>query len=268
MELTRRSFLGSAGAGILAASMPKLVFAETDSKTLPEYSFIQLTDTHVPDESGIERTRAVVEAINSFSLPYDSIIHTGDASHSHGNAEDMRKAHELLRFKKKAYFIPGNADITFEEPDKYEPVFEDEFGPCNQSFTPVPGLRFALFNSQALSDRANASVREKAFDKLKKMLSPSMITILFCHATGLPDFYENQMHNGWKEETRSRWTKLMKQGGVFAVMAGHYHRDESHMLDNIPVHLCAPVVGWWGRQTTFRHWTLKDGRLTYRTIYV
>jgi predicted MPP superfamily phosphohydrolase len=84
MKLTRRPFLRMAVTGILAASVPKLVFAETDSKTLTDYSFIQLTDTHVQDESGIERTRAVVEAINSFSLPYDSIIHTGDVSHGYG----------------------------------------------------------------------------------------------------------------------------------------------------------------------------------------
>jgi hypothetical protein len=186
MKLTRRSFLGLTGTGILAASMPRSVFPGIEDKALPDYSFIQLTDTHVPDESGIVGTRAVVEAINNFSLPYDSIIHTGDVSHSHGNAEDMRKAHELLRFKKKAYFIPGNADITFEEPDKYEPVFEYEFGPCNHSFMPVPGLRFALFNSQALSDRAGKPIREEAFEKLKMMLSPSMPTILFCHAIGMP----------------------------------------------------------------------------------
>ena len=66
----------------------------------------------------------------------------------------------------------------------------------------------------------------------------------------------------------SKWTTLMKQGGVFAVLAGHFHRDEHHMLGGIPVNICAPVVGWGGRQSTFRHWVVKDGVLTYRTIYV
>jgi predicted phosphodiesterase len=227
-----------------------------------------LSDTHIPDESGIERTNKVVNAINDFSLPYELVIHTGDVYDGHGKSEDMKEAHDLLKFKKNAYFVPGNADVTFEHPEKYEPVFSSEYGACNQSFLPVPGLRFVLFNSQSLSDRTDTAVREKAFDKLKTMLFPSMPTILFCHATGLPDFYENGMHNGWKEETMNRWTALMTQGGVFTVLAGHFHRDESHMLGDIPVHICAPVVGWWGRQTTFRHWILQNGLLTYRTIYV
>jgi hypothetical protein len=66
MKLTRCSFLGLAGTGILPASVPRPVFANTENKTLPDYSFIQLTDTHVPDESGIERTGKVVDAINNF----------------------------------------------------------------------------------------------------------------------------------------------------------------------------------------------------------
>lgn len=268
MKLSRRSFLGLAGTGILAASMPRSVFATIEGGTLPDYSFIQLTDTHVPDESGIERTTKVVEAINSFLLPYDSIIHTGDVSHGYGQSEEMKQAHNVLTFNKQTYFVPGNTDVTFHDPGEYEPAFEKEFNKCNWSFSPVPGLRLALFNSQPLSGRAGNAAREKAFERLKKMLSPSMPTILFCHATGMPDFYENEMHDGWKQETLNRWADLMKQGGVFAVMAGHFHRDEMHMMGDIPVHLCAPVVGWWGRQTTFRHWTLKDGSLTYRTIYV
>ncbi|MCK4960631.1 MAG: hypothetical protein KAT00_14565, partial [Planctomycetes bacterium] len=64
------------------------------------------------------------------------------------------------------------------------------------------------------------------------------------------------------------WTSIMKRGGVFAVLAGHFHRDEYHLANGIPFYICPPVVGWWGRQSTFRHWTLKNGMLTYRTVYV
>jgi hypothetical protein len=268
MKYSRRSFLELSGAGVLAAVIPETAFGDNRSKPESNCSFIQLTDTHVPDESGIERTAKVVEAINKFSLPHDMIIHTGDVSHAQGNAGIMKQAHDLIKFNKKTYFVPGNADITFEESEKYESVFSSEFGPCNRSFLVSPSLRFVLFNSQSLSDRASDSTRQAAFGKLKSMLFPSMPTILFCHATGQPDFYENEMHNGWKEDTMNKWTSIMKQGGVFAILAGHFHRDEIHMMDDIPVHICAPVVGWWGRQTTFRHWVLQNGILTYSTIYI
>jgi len=268
VALTRRSFFKISGTVVAAAAIPGSLFADSKNKTIPDFSFIQLTDTHIPDASGIERSKKVIDAINNFTLPYEMVIHTGDVSHGLGDPEIMKKAVDSLRFKKKAFFLPGNADITFDHPEDFEDVFKTIFGSCNLSFSPVPGLRFALFNTQPLAGRCATSIREKAFSDLEKMLTPSMPTILFCHATGMPDFYENQMHEGWSEETMRNWAGIMIKGGVFAVLAGHFHRDEYHLLGKIPVHICAPVVGWWGRQTTFRHWTLSNSFLTYRTIYM
>ena len=201
-------------------------------------------------------------------MPYEMVIHTGDVSNGMGSLEDMKKALDLLQFEKKAYFVPGNADVTFDHPENFEETFKGVFGACNHSFLPFPGLRFVLFNSQPLSDRCQKDIKEQAFSRLKNLLNPSMPTILFCHATGLPDFYKNQMHNGWHEETIKKWANIMMEGGVVAVLARHFHRDEYHSLGNIPVHICASVVGWWGRQTTFRYWNLNDNVLTYRTVYV
>lgn len=268
MDISRRSFLKLAGAGTIAATLPKTVFAAQPQRTFTDYSFVQVTDTHIPDPGGIERSRKVVDAVNALSLPYEIVIHTGDASNGHGDPGDMKRAHELLRFAKKTYFIPGNADITFDHPERFESVFAGIFGPCDQVFYPVPGLRFVLFNSQPLSDRAETTVREQAFARLNKMLQPSMPTLVFCHATGMPDFYVNVLHRGWKEKTMRRWAEMMTRGGVMAVLAGHFHRDESLRLGDIPVHICSPVVGWWGRQATFRHWTIDREALTYRTVYI
>lgn len=267
MAINRRSFIRFLGTSAIAASLPKSAYA-LDAESVPEISFVQLTDTHIPHESGIERTKLIIDNINNLSLPHDFIIHTGDISNGHGKAEDMVQAKSLLKFAKTTYFVPGNWDVTFDHPEKFAPVFEKHFGPCNQTISPASGLRMVLFNSQPLSDRANSTVRDNAFEQLEQMLNPSMPTILFCHATGLPDFYSNEMHTGWKAETMTRWADMMKHGGVFAVLAGHFHRDEYHLLNDIPLFISAPVVGWWGRQSTFRHWTLKNGTLTYRTIYV
>jgi len=193
------------------------------------------------------------------------IIHTGDVSNGHGKREDMATARELLTFKKRTLFVPGNHDVTFDHSEQHEATFEDVFGPCCKSITAAKGLRFAFFNSQA---RANAATRNRAWMKLGEILSTPTPTILFCHATGMPDFYRNKHHAGWKEETMAQWTSLMKDAGVFAVLAGHFHRGEMHIRNGIPFHIAAPVVGWWGRQSSFRHWRLRDGRLTYRTVYV
>lgn len=269
MALTRRSFLKMAGVGTtIVAAFPKSIFAESKGNSSTNFSFIQLTDTHIPDESGVDRSKEVVDAINNFSMPYEMVIHTGDVSNGLGSPEDMKKAFELLKFNKKTYFVPGNADVTFDHPEKYENTFKSVFGSCNHSFLPLSNLRFVLFNSQPLSDRCQKDFREQTLSRLQNLLSPSMPTILFCHATGLPDFYQNQMHDGWHEETMQKWADTMMEGGVVTILAGHFHRDEYHLLGNIPVHICAPVVGWWGRQTTFRYWNLKNNILTYRTVYI
>jgi 3',5'-cyclic AMP phosphodiesterase CpdA len=267
MRVTRRSFLGVVGTGAVAAALPGSDDRDK-ATTVPDCSFIQLTDTHIPDKSGVERSAQVVDAINGCSLSHQLVLHTGDVSNGRGKIEDMKAARDLLRFTKEAHFVPGNHDVTFDQPERHEEAFAEMFGGCNQTVSPAPGLRFALFNSQSLSDRASPSTRQKAFEALEKMLDPPMFTILFCHATGLPDFYNNEMHDGWPAETMIRWVNLMKQGGVEAVLAGHFHRDEQHVVNGIPFCLCAPVVGWWGRQSTFRHWQLKDGALSYRTVYV
>lgn len=268
MALNRRSFLRIVGAGTLAVTFPKAIFAESKVDINTNFSFIQLSDTHIPDENGIERSKKVIDAINNFALPYDFVIHTGDVSSGLGNSEAMEKAFALLKFKKKAYFVPGNADVTFDHPEKYEDKFKGIFGSCDLSFSPFPNLRFVLFNSQTLSDECTKEIREKAFLNLENLLTPSMPTILCCHATGLPDFYQNQMHDGWHEQTIKKWVNIMKKGGVLAVLAGHFHRDEYQLMGNIPVHICAPVVGWFGRQTTFRYWNLSNNNLVYRTVYV
>ena len=264
MKVDRRSFLQLAAAGAAAVAMPVSAAMQKSGKT-PDLSFIQLSDTHIPEDEG--RAKAVVDAINGFSLPYDMVVHTGDLSEGFGG-KDLKIARNVLKFSKPAYFVPGNSDVTFTSPEANEPEYEEIFGPCNRTTTPADGLRFAFFNSQCLSNRAGRAVNRRALDKLEKMLAGPMPTVMFCHATGLGDLYNNEMHRGWGDETMDEWTSIMKRGGVFAVLAGHFHRDEYHLANGIPFYICPPVVGWWGRQSTFRHWTLKNGMLTYRTVYV
>lgn len=277
-RISRRTFF-LAGAGAAAVTAGSRASAQIQDV---ELAFIQLSDTHVskrplvsktqqydvPAEESVRRTRSVVKSINECSLPYALIVHTGDVAHTRDTSEDFDLARELLKFERKAYYVPGNHDVGYSETDKYRPVFEERFGRCNQAFQPVPGLRFALFDSQPLDFRAGDASRQEAFRQLDRILEPRMPTILFCHVMGVPSFYTNGMHEAWPEATMSRWASRMKEGGVFAVLAAHFHRDEQHVVRGIPFYLCPPVINFWGRQTTFRHWTLSRGVLTYRTVYV
>ncbi len=262
-----------------AAHSPTLLAAELRDI---EFSFIQVSDTHiskrplidkrrdynVTSEESIRRARAAVKAINDCSLPYEVIVHTGDVAHTRDTTEDYDTARELLQFKRPAYYVPGNHDVGYSQADEYRPVFEQRFGVVNRSFEPVPGLRFALFDSQPLDPRAGGEQHEAALQRLDKILTPRKPTILCCHVMGVPSFHLNQLQEAWPEETLERWTKRLKEGGVFAVLAGHFHRDEHHLVHGVPFYLAEPVINFWGRQTTYRHWTLTQGQLLHRTVYV
>lgn len=274
---TRRAFLGMGAAGALA----RLRALEAELGKI-RFSFIQLTDTHVsrerlvdvrrgfdvPAEESIRRCRAVVEEINRCSLGYELIVHTGDVAHTRETNADFDLARELHAFKKPAYYVPGNHDVGYSQTGKFRPAFEQRFGKANQAIEPVPGLRLAFFDSQPLDPRAGEEDREQAFAELDRILTPAKPTILCCHVMGLESFYLNRLADGWPADLMMRWTERMKAGGVFAVLAGHFHRDEHQRFNGLDFYLAGPVINFWGRQTTFRHWTLADGVLTYRTIYL
>ncbi len=277
-KLTRRAFLSS---GVALSPLPR---AQPLTRELDgvEVSFIQLSDTHVsrrrlyserraydlPADESVRRCRAAVKAINECTLPHELIIHTGDVAHTRETNDDFDLARELHEFQRPAYFLPGNHDLGYSHTDRYRPAFEERFGKSNIAIEPVDGLRFALFDSQPLDPRAPHEHQEQAYAHLDRILTPAKPTILFCHVMGLESFHVNRLWSGWPADKMERWTKRMKDGGVLAVLAGHFHRDETHMVNGLPFYLCGPVINMWGRQTSFRHWTFKDGHLSYRSVYL
>ncbi len=267
MNFNRRDFIRYVGTGLLSSFWSIPGFSDNQLQN-SDFSFVQLTDTHIPNQSGALATNIIVNMINKISLPYEMIVHTGDIIHTRGSKVEMAMAADYFKFRKKVYFVPGNHDVTFDYSERYVKQFEAYFNTVNFVINPKPGLRFAFFNSQAISDRAAKSTRNQAFEELSQMLQQNEPTILFCHAPGLPDYYNDQMHDGWQEKTMQKWTGIMKSGGVKAVLAGHFHRDEFHIVNDIPFHICASVAGFWGRQASFRYWTMAGNNLTYRTIYL
>lgn len=277
-NISRRVFLRMGTVAWAANSALRLPAELSDI----EMSFIQVSDTHVskrrllsarrgydvPADESIRRCRAVVKAINECSLPHELIVHTGDVAQTRDTNEDFDLARKLHQFKKPVYYVPGNHDVGYSETDVYLPAFEQRFGKANQAIDPVPGLRFAMFNSQPLDPRAGEDHRQQAFGHLDRILTPPKPTMLFCHVMGLRSFHLNQLYEGWPEQTMRRWTNRMKEGGVVAVLAGHFHRDEHHLVHGIPFHLAEPVINFWGRQTCYRHWVLSDGVLSHRTVYL
>ncbi len=278
LKVSRRSFITGALACIVSRKATVLG-ADIANAGL---SFVQLTDTHVstkrlfserraydlPAAESTRRCREVVRSINNCTLPYELAIHTGDVAHTREDNDDFDHARELIQIKRETYFLPGNHDLGYSQTHRYRGAFEERFGKTNVSFEPANGLRFALFDSQPVDPRCGEEDREWAFSQLDRLLTPAKPTILFCHVMGLASYHVDRLWAGWPETLMRRWTDRMKQGDVRAVIAGHFHRDELHIVHGIPFHLCGPVINMWDRQTCYRHWTIQNGVLSYRTIYL
>jgi UDP-2,3-diacylglucosamine pyrophosphatase LpxH len=92
--------------------------------------------------------------------------------------------------------------------------------------------------------------------------------LLFQHTPPVGGFFRNQVHPGWPEESRRRWEELVLGHAVKGVFTGHFHKDELHWVGDVPIFVAPPVAGSWGRQSTFRLYEYRDGKVSYRTGYV
>lgn len=80
------------------------------------------------------------------------------------------------------------------------------------------------------------------------------------------DFYADTLKPGWPAGARIELARLLGGFDVKAVITGHFHRDELHWVDGVPVFAGPPAAGYWGRQASFRVYEYENGRVGYRTI--
>jgi 3',5'-cyclic AMP phosphodiesterase CpdA len=91
-----------------------IVLSSTSFAQNVDFYFVQITDTHWGDGDNVERTRAVISAINSLPIPIEFVVHTGDMTTR--KMEDQNLIDSGLSIMKTCkfpvYYVPGNNDIT------------------------------------------------------------------------------------------------------------------------------------------------------------
>lgn len=234
------------------------------------FYFVQITDTHFGEHDHLGRTKTAVKMINMLPMEIKCVVHTGDITMDKILDKDVL-APALTEMKKisvPVHYVPGNHDILMEKPDSTGRVYTDNFGSLI-SKAEYEGVIFLFVYTEPL--RKKFTLKDyRPFEQLEGFLikSDGKPVILFHHAPSVDDFYNNKMHPGWKKEIRDKWTALLNEHNVKAVIAGHFHRDEHHWLGNVPLYVSAPVAGYWKRQATFRIYEYRDGKVGYRTQYV
>lgn len=234
--------------------------------------FVQITDTHFGKADHAERTREVVKAVNALPMQIAFVAVTGDIMDN--CIADSCKVTEALevfgKLKMPVYFVPGNHDLLTTAPEETVAVFTSRFGPLISSVE-YGGVDFVFVCTEPL----DGGVQIKGFDPLNELEAllqsrpAGHPCVLFNHEPCADDFYDNGMHKGWAySPDGARWLELIKHYPVKAVISGHFHRDELHWIGEVPLYVCPPVAGLFGRQPAFRIYKYCDGKIEYRTQYL
>jgi len=267
-----RILLGVVSVFVIIFILYFVLFDQTEQSdsSSKNFYFVQFTDTHWENSKNIERTRKIVEQINDLPMPIQCVVFTGDMTTD--QLEDMEIINNglsaLKSLKAPILFLPGNHDILRKRHDITKQIYEKYFGPLitQQEFE---GVIFITIYTEPLA-QSFPNVGYNPLQELEKELKQTKgkPVLLFHHTPSVEDFYLNSMHDGWEKDIRGKWEKLLNSYNVKAVLAGHFHRDEHHWIGEIPLYVCAPVGGKWGRQATFRIFEYKNGKLSYRTQYI
>lgn len=236
----------------------------------PVFHFVQISDTHDGSPLHRERTRDAIDRINALPMPVCFVLHTGDfASDNLTDASAAALSNEFARLRAPMFAVPGNHDILPKRLDETLAAYRSHLGPLASRYE-TNGVAILSLYTEPL----RTGIRIPGYDPiawLERELSeqPRMPTIVVHHAPDGPDFYRNARHDGWPAEARRRWLDTLSRGNVVAILAGHFHRDELWWNElGIPVYTASSIAGFWGRQGSFRIYTLENGRLSYHTVYI
>lgn len=247
-----------------------LIVAVTASHADTPFYFVQITDTHFGSPGQTEIAEWMVETINALPVPVTCVIHTGDIFADSIDKPDVLAVATgtLSRLKAPLHCTPGNHDILSTRTGATLAVYTNAIGPLAER-ADYHDVTFLMVYTEPLHT-AVPSDGFDAFTWLEQALAGTGTRpVIVCHHTPpVVSFYRNQMYPGWPDAVRERWTRMINNTRVIAVLAGHFHRDEQHWLGSVPLYVSAPMATYWGRQPSFRLYEYRDRRLTYRTVYL
>ncbi|HEX3019848.1 MAG TPA: metallophosphoesterase [Chitinispirillaceae bacterium] len=233
-----------------------------------EFYFVQITDTHWGEGDNLERTKDVIKKINDLNIPIEFVVHTGDmADYRKQSAVDSGLT-LMKKLKFPVYYVPGNNDICNFNFNKSSEIFAGNFGAINRIDNKKISI-ITTFNIE-VKDLTGKIIYDPLLklDSLLQSKPKTLPAILFQHCPVSEDFYKNDFHAGWSAEKKDSLVKLCENNNVAAIICGHFHRGEFHMIGNIPLYVAAPVSGGWGRQASFRIYHYLNGKLSYFTSFL
>ena len=234
------------------------------------FYFVQISDTHLGDRDFFERTRKIVDTINHLPMPIEFTAVTGDFTmeRTDDGVTFSNGVNVLKGLTMPFYLLPGNHDILPKKFKETSQVFTNFTGGF-LTRAERQGVVFLFMYTEPLAEAFPVEGYEplRQLEQCLKEAGDKPV-VVFHHTPSVEDFYNNQMHPGWPQDVADQWGRLLNAYRVRAAIAGHFHRDEMHMLGNVPLYVAPAVATYWGRTTAFRIYEVADGRIvSYRTQY-
>ncbi len=281
MKMKKRAFTGVA----LALVVSLVSWFSTGCASTPVANpqdgpihFVQITDTHFGKPVHDYRFRQAVEMINALPFDVSVVAHTGDfaSDNLYNEQTGIAISNMLALVNKPVISAPGNHDLSMKSKDPDGRLKEclvnylKYIGPLGQVHETDEAVFIAVC-TEALRRDMHGILNFDALAWLSEQLEKAgnKPVFVFTHVPEGADFYGNSLHEGWPEDAHRAWRNVLKKGNVKAVIAGHYHRDELQQNDDgIPTFVGNAIADFWGRQASFRIYTYKNGRISFRTVYI
>lgn len=235
-----------------------------------QFCFVQISDTHFGSARENNAARAIIEKINALPFAVEFIVHTGDIFADNADKETAMSVatSAFARLQAPLHTLPGNHDILTNRLASTLHAYTNQFGPL-ASRADYKGVACLFLYTEPLRKEFTIPGYDPMTWLQAQLVAISNTpAILFHHAPPVEDFYDGSIHPGWPEPARASWNDLLRKSSIQAVIAGHFHRNELHWLEDIPLFVGEASASYWGRTPAFRIYEYRNGRLSYRTVYL
>jgi Icc-related predicted phosphoesterase len=174
------------------------------------------------------------------------------------------------RLHAPVHFVPGNHDIPRGGEDLTAEVkfFRQRVGPLSHTLE-CHGVLMIFFYVEPLAGNFQvAGYDPLAWLESTLKAAQGRPAIIFIHSPPVRDFFGGRSHAGWPHEYVMRWNDLLSRYNVKAVIAGHFHRNETHHIAGVPLFISAAIADTIGLPGSFRLYKYDNGRVTYTTHYL
>lgn len=234
------------------------------------FYFVQITDTHLGEDEQLEQMKTVAESINELPMDLQFIVHTGDITSDRIEDEQTMLTVKSLfeQLKAPVHVVSGNHDVLKSKLQETSQAYRKYFGDL-YSKAEYHGVVFLFMYTEPLAREFTLDQRDP-LEWLEASLKAAKgkPVVIFHHAPSAQVFYKGKFHDGWPTDVHAQWKSLINSYNVKAVIAGHLHKDEHHWLGDVPLYVCSPVASYGARQSTYRLYEYKDGKIGYWTQYM